>query len=57
MKQQVFMPMGKDELKKLTAEVKETVSANVTGKKDRPFTIVDLWNVERQSRLRRKTYA
>ena len=38
------------ELKTLTAEIKETVSKNFKNEKKRNFTVADLWNIQRRGK-------
>jgi hypothetical protein len=49
-----IVQMDADELQRLTAEVKETVAVNIKLSKekriDRPFGIVDLWNIRRNAK-------
>jgi hypothetical protein len=48
-----FQALGKDELRNLTQEVKETVAVNAPALQHKTaFGVVDLWNLERIRRTR-----
>jgi hypothetical protein len=43
-----FSPISKEQTEKLTTVVKETIALGLSQVK--PFTTVDLWNIQRRSR-------
>ena len=47
-----FQALGKDELRNLTQEVKETVAVHAAAMQPTRFGVVDLWNLERSRRTR-----
>jgi hypothetical protein len=47
-----FATMSKSELIELSSTVKETIAANFVPAKEKEFTVVDLWNIQRKTKTR-----
>lgn len=48
--QNLFVPISKEVLNKITREVKETIATEIVVSHKKVFSTADLWNVQRNKR-------